>query len=104
MVSDMFMWPASPSGLRQPPPFSQPLFTFIYTQLFIDAQFGDYAQGAGVCPGDADGGWGGAEDGESRLGRGSTRSLGKTTGVGHVPLRGEGAGWAAFRLPLASWA
>jgi len=27
----MFMWPASPSGLRQPPPFSQPLFTFIYT-------------------------------------------------------------------------
>jgi len=31
MASDMFMWPAPPSGLRQPPPFSQPLFTFIYT-------------------------------------------------------------------------
>jgi len=27
----MFMWPASPSGLRQPSPFSQLLFTFIYT-------------------------------------------------------------------------
>jgi len=27
----MFMWPTSPSGLCQPPPFSQPLFTFIYT-------------------------------------------------------------------------
>jgi hypothetical protein len=36
-----------------------------------------------------DGGWGGAEYGESRLGRGSPRSLGKTAGVGHVSLRGE---------------
>jgi len=31
MVSDVFMSPVSPSGLRQPPPFSQLLFTFIYT-------------------------------------------------------------------------
>ena len=35
MVSDMFMWLASPSGLRQPPPFSQPLFTFIYTYFLL---------------------------------------------------------------------
>jgi len=28
MASDVFM---PPSGLRQPPPFLQPLFTFIYT-------------------------------------------------------------------------
>jgi len=45
MAFDMFMWPSSPSGFRQLLPFSQPLFTLIYTQLFIVVQFGDYAQG-----------------------------------------------------------
>jgi hypothetical protein len=95
-VSDMFMWLAP----RLASAFSQPLFTFIYTQLFIVAQFGGYAQGVEARPGDADGGWGRAEDGESRLRRGSTRSLGAS--VGHVPLRGEGAGWSSLRLPLAS--
>jgi len=49
MASDTFVWPAPPSGLRQLPPVSQPLFTFIYTQLFIAVQFGDYAQ---ARPGD----------------------------------------------------
>jgi hypothetical protein len=51
-VSDMAglaVWPL-PVSL-----FLQPLFTFIYMQLFIVAQFGDYAQEAGACPGDADG-------------------------------------------------
>jgi hypothetical protein len=42
MVSDMFMWLAPPSGFRQPPPFSQPLFTFIYTQFFIAVRFDGY--------------------------------------------------------------
>jgi len=77
---------------------SQPLFTFIYTQLFIAVQFGDYAQ---ARPRDVDGGWGGAEDGESRLGRGPLRSLGKTVCVGHVSLRGEGPGRSSLQLPLA---